>query len=42
MQTNFIEFANEVHYLAHTGEFKVFLLVLFVFGILSLITIDQE
>jgi hypothetical protein len=42
MQTNFTEFAYKIHYLANTGQFKVFLIVLVLVGILSLITIDQE
>ena len=42
MQTNFVEFAYKIHHLANTGEFKAFLVFLVLFGILSLITIDQE
>mgnify|MGYP003133311449 CR=1 FL=1 len=42
MQTNFITFANKVHELANSPQFTVFLIVLVVFGIISLITIDQE
>ncbi len=42
MQTDFLEFAYKIHHLANTGEFKVFLIVLVLVGLLSLITIDQE
>jgi hypothetical protein len=42
MQTDFLKFANEMHYVANTGLFKVFLLCICIFGILSVITIDEE
>ena len=42
MQTDFITFANKVHELANSPQFTVFLILLVVFSIISLITIDQE
>jgi len=42
MQTDFLDFANKMHYLANTGTFKAFLVFLVLLGILSLINIDQE
>jgi len=42
MQTDFLHFANKVHDLANSPQFTVFLFLLVVFGIISLITIDQE
>ena len=42
MQTDFLTFAKEVHEFANSPQFMVFLILLVVFGIISLITIDQE
>lgn len=42
MQTDFLNFANKVHELANSPQFTVFLILLVVFGIISLLTIDEE
>jgi hypothetical protein len=42
MQTDFLHFANKVHVFANSPQFMVFLILLVVFGIISLITIDEE